>query len=333
MVSNSSDNGSGRRRIHEGTRYANGAVAGLNSGGSPTCTKALEDNGLTEEVFRESHMGPKSGLQKETLEESNKHLWAIELVGNEMENEVGIRGQVNLQLEERYVLEEGSILEPLDSEGNNKKGVAKRKLEEEGVEERKKSREAHEVQNWVLEDSEEIEDESEWEAGKAWDSCKKVGLIARDEAKATKYLQDDGEETIAQLAINVGARGIKGEGKMAVVNEMVRKNEIRFLALVETKTSRLKEYENFLQVTRVTKGARWIGLEGLVEGISETLIIYEVYAPNLVVERRAVWKELLAYKQQIGLPALAFGDFNEVLRKEERSSSKGSLVGIRDFNE
>ncbi|MED6112706.1 hypothetical protein PIB30_063970 [Stylosanthes scabra] len=113
---------------------------------------------------------------------------------------------------------------------------------------------------------------------------------------------------------------------MSAVREMVEKNEIRSLALVETKACMMKDYE----IKRLwgSINFKW----ELVEADRNSGGIICVWEKIIAqVARKMIWEEILHEKNRTGLPAIVFGDFNEVLRPDERSRGKGNSMGMRDY--
>lgn len=56
-----------------------------------------------------------------------------------------------------------------------------------------------------------------------------------------------------------------------------------------------------------------------------------IYGPNDREGRGCLWNELLELKQEIDLPMMIFGDFNEVLNPEERRANSLISSAIREF--
>jgi len=58
-----------------------------------------------------------------------------------------------------------------------------------------------------------------------------------------------------------------------------------------------------------------------------------VYAPNDQQERLNVWNQLRALKENLEVPMLLMGDFNEVLRPEERRGATDITSGMMEFRQ
>ena len=56
-----------------------------------------------------------------------------------------------------------------------------------------------------------------------------------------------------------------------------------------------------------------------------------VYAPNLWSERRILWEELLGLRNDVTVPLLAIGDFNEVFSTNERKGGSGCAGSTDEF--
>ncbi|XP_021975185.1 uncharacterized protein LOC110870307 [Helianthus annuus] len=83
----------------------------------------------------------------------------------------------------------------------------------------------------------------------------------------------------------------------------------------------------------VSKDSNFLLLSGSVKGCVEEVNILNVYAPQKLVEKRALWSRILAAKAgKEGLWILA-GDFNVVRSAEERNNSCFKAQCARDFNQ
>lgn len=76
---------------------------------------------------------------------------------------------------------------------------------------------------------------------------------------------------------------------------------------------------------------QWIFIHGkLIE--KDLLIAFVlVYGPNDRSGRNIVWNELIELKQKIVDPMIILGDFNEILKPEERKGNSHTSASIRDF--
>lgn len=152
------------------------------------------------------------------------------------------------------------------------------------------------------------------------------------------------------LSWNIRGMG-KGENLTTITN-LVVKNKISFLGLIEIKHRRsLKfrmrriwghdEYElceifasetyggglatawdpGIFNVSRKHMGARWILLEGCNKEIIFECCVGLLYAPNDRVARNVVFEELKLSILSINKSVLLLGDFNVILHPEERVGS------------
>jgi len=78
---------------------------------------------------------------------------------------------------------------------------------------------------------------------------------------------------------------------------------------------------------------RWICVLGTFKQDSFSCALCVVYAPNTQRDRLQLWNDLRQLKQQLGLPLIMMGDFNEVVKLEERRNSTRMTVGMREFDE
>ena len=146
------------------------------------------------------------------------------------------------------------------------------------------------------------------------------------------------------------SRGIGGGGKIGVVREMMHVKNVCLLGLVETKMYNLNEVFirkmwgphdcNWAVVNAVNSGGvlaciwdkdfvtheeifisgRWICLKGIIKQKNFECVMMLVYGPHSPTERRQIWKELMDLKESLNVHFSVMGDFNEVLKLNERNN-------------
>lgn len=161
--------------------------------------------------------------------------------------------------------------------------------------------------------------------------------------------------------ISWNARGIGGGGKVGVIRDMVRKHEVVFLGVVETKAASVSEViirkmwrsydcnwavvnainggggllciwdKDFIIQENVRLGDRWICVKGIIQHMNFECAIVLVYGSHTVRERRQLWLDLVELKENLNTPVLIMGDFNEVLCPEERNNGADISRSIMDF--
>lgn len=82
--------------------------------------------------------------------------------------------------------------------------------------------------------------------------------------------------------------------------------------------------------TKVRKG-RWIYIEGKLLDKDILVAVVLVYSPNDREGRYVLWEDLIALKQEVECPMLILGDFNKILKPEERKWNSQWSLGIREF--
>ncbi|MED6191611.1 hypothetical protein PIB30_001890 [Stylosanthes scabra] len=85
--------------------------------------------------------------------------------------------------------------------------------------------------------------------------------------------------------------------------------------------------------TQVTKGGRWLCMEGTLVEINEFVLIVLIYGSNTPADRKVVWHEVVEVKRRSDAGAIAFSDFNKVLDPCERSNGLVNNVGMQQFKE
>ena len=158
-------------------------------------------------------------------------------------------------------------------------------------------------------------------------------------------------------------RGIGGVSKMGVIKEMIQKNKILFLGLVETKSTKGSENwvrriwgpfefdwaevkavnggggllciwdKEFLAKSDILMGDRWICIKGYVKEVDMWCAIGLVYGPHTISERRIVWQELKVVREKFEVPLLLMGDFNEILKVGERLGNTSVTRSMSEFAE
>ncbi|GAB2210690.1 hypothetical protein Droror1_Dr00015972 [Drosera rotundifolia] len=78
-------------------------------------------------------------------------------------------------------------------------------------------------------------------------------------------------------------------------------------------------------------GSNWILLWGKWCNPAFNCCFVLVYGPNSRQDRARVWDEIVQARGLNNYPVICFGDFNEVLKPEERSSYRASVQGMAEF--
>jgi len=79
--------------------------------------------------------------------------------------------------------------------------------------------------------------------------------------------------------------------------------------------------------------SRWICVFGTFKQDDFSCAICVLYAPNNQRDRLQMWNNLRELKQQLGVSLILMGDFNEVLKLEERRNSTQVTVGMRELGD
>ena len=161
--------------------------------------------------------------------------------------------------------------------------------------------------------------------------------------------------------ISWNVRGIGGCSKDVAIKKLIREASPFFVGLVETKHYlvsetkikklwRIDDYKwvdvkaeegsgglvcicstVLFEDSCIRLGRRWVCVEGKIKDKSFNCAILVVYAPNLRSERRTLWEELLALRNEVTVPFLAMGDFNEVFSSNERRGGTGCAGSMVEF--
>lgn len=156
-------------------------------------------------------------------------------------------------------------------------------------------------------------------------------------------------------------RGIGGLSKSTAIHKLVCKKKPALCGLVETKHSNLDSRRvrkwwfndgfdwvdvpanegsgglvlvwdpEFFRKEDCVRGGRWIWLQGRLTGKNVSVAFALVYGPNNVGDRRVVWRQLIDLKHRSSTPLMVFGDFNEVMKPEERKGGNRLYAGMEDF--
>ncbi|XP_022040265.1 uncharacterized protein LOC110942810 [Helianthus annuus] len=165
--------------------------------------------------------------------------------------------------------------------------------------------------------------------------------------------------------MNFGSLNIKGAGgagKAAGVSGLLSKFNLSFIALQETQfrnlpESKIRKFWNNSEVdfSKVDADGRSGGLlslwnpgmfkkeleiknqnyllvKGKVVGDDIELVIVNVYGLTILANRRRMWDELLAIKNEIAGYWILIGDFNEVRIPKDRFNSVFDASGAMSFN-
>ncbi|MED6216066.1 hypothetical protein PIB30_004096 [Stylosanthes scabra] len=99
--------------------------------------------------------------------------------------------------------------------------------------------------------------------------------------------------------------GINGK---SLSTRIMRRIDPDFLRLVETKMEVVDEGD---------EGGRWLLVVGFVRENNFRSAIGVVYGPHVKEDKVVFWEELRAVKEEIGVPLMLGGDFNEILKQED----------------
>lgn len=89
--------------------------------------------------------------------------------------------------------------------------------------------------------------------------------------------------------------------------------------------------ESTFQRENTRKGQRWIYVDGKLVDKDVLVAFVFVYGPNNAEGRLKLLNEILDLKQGITHPIMILGDFNEILKPEERKGNTLLSASIRDF--
>jgi len=158
-------------------------------------------------------------------------------------------------------------------------------------------------------------------------------------------------------------RGLGADEKKRTVQKLIKEEHLDIFGLVETKLGEVSSWhmqklwgnqkidwvhsnaENgsggllLSWHTEVFEAAssfitsRWICVLGTFKQDEFSCAICVIYAPNNQRDRLQMWNTLREFKQQLGLPLILMGDFNEVLKLEERRNSSQVTVGMRELGD
>ena len=156
-------------------------------------------------------------------------------------------------------------------------------------------------------------------------------------------------------------RGIGGGCKIGAVRKMICQNKVGFMGLVETKKARSSVQEicrlwgsddvkweeveaqgrsggiicmwdgNFLRGGRVIKRDRWICIMGFLQEVQMEICIGVVYGLYDAQDKRRIWQELIEVKENVEVPMMMMGDFNEIRYPHERKGCEEYSRSMRDF--
>ncbi|KAJ0546757.1 putative RNA-directed DNA polymerase [Helianthus annuus] len=146
------------------------------------------------------------------------------------------------------------------------------------------------------------------------------------------------------------------------IRKLVRENEVNMLCIQETQVAGLSEdaIRKFWPINDISlitvdaqgrsgglvtvwdpqrfklleniKSEHFVMIAGYIEGVEERLNVINIYAPNDIQKKRAVWRDLLGLKQQLEGLVVMVGDFNEVRAEEDRLYSKFDANSAMHFN-
>ena len=156
-------------------------------------------------------------------------------------------------------------------------------------------------------------------------------------------------------------RGFGDVKKKCMVRKIIREEQLDLIGLTETKHQEINSWEmkqcwgnqeiDWVHVTaRQGSGGlilawrqsyfsrsnsfalpRWVCVIGefLENNVQGAVCL--IYAPTEHHERLTVWDQIRAIKSRFGIPWILMGDFNEVLKPEERRGAKRMTQGMREM--
>ena len=158
-------------------------------------------------------------------------------------------------------------------------------------------------------------------------------------------------------------RGLGADEKKWSVQRLIKNESIDVLGLVETKHSEISVWtmkkiwgnqrmewihhpaengsgglimtwnQDIFEAAGSLLTQRWICVIGKLIQDGFPCAICVVYAPNTARDRLQLWNNLRQFKQQLELPLIMMGDFNEVVHLEERRNLTQLTVGMREFGD
>ncbi|XP_016173772.1 uncharacterized protein LOC107616310 [Arachis ipaensis] len=134
----------------------------------------------------------------------------------------------------------------------------------------------------------------------------------------------------------IESRGLGGNGKVNMLKNFISKLRLDMLGLIETK----KELVTKFDVARIwgSKNACW-EFVGSIGALEERVVVKDnfhcaiclVYGPHERAEKASVWEEFCYITRLCQVPFCCLGDFNEILRLEERKGVTSLSASAEDF--
>ncbi|XP_057734785.1 uncharacterized protein LOC130950290 [Arachis stenosperma] len=90
---------------------------------------------------------------------------------------------------------------------------------------------------------------------------------------------------------------------------------------------------NFLVCSDIFRSDRWIVVKGCIKELRFDCAICVVYGPHLRDEKKAFWDGLMEVKKTVGVPIMYGGDFNKILKEEERKGNRTLSQSSREFKQ
>lgn len=90
--------------------------------------------------------------------------------------------------------------------------------------------------------------------------------------------------------------------------------------------------KNFFVMEHCQTSRNWIALCGKIRDIDFRCCLINIYNSCELEDRAQTWSDIREFRDQMKVPCLIYGDFNEVTNNYERGSLLASQRGMDDFN-
>ncbi|XP_057418630.1 uncharacterized protein LOC130712829 [Lotus japonicus] len=135
------------------------------------------------------------------------------------------------------------------------------------------------------------------------------------------------------ILLSYNVRGVGNVAKRKVIREVVCRNHVEFLCLQETKLQNIDR-----RLCAQLWGDSDFDWKAVAAENRGRCVIVNVYAPCTAVEKRALWENIIAWRQTCPEDAWCLaGDFNAVRSEAERRGCTGTVSSQRremlDFND
>nr|XP_025616965.1 uncharacterized protein LOC112709287 [Arachis hypogaea] len=145
------------------------------------------------------------------------------------------------------------------------------------------------------------------------------GAIPYDEEDDIMAALQPQNEVLVQKRSFWNVRDIGGVGKVGMVKNFKRKNNVNILGLIETKKNEVTKFDVVQIWGNDAVDWEYVGSEGASGGLLE--------------EKLTVWEELSFITGVCQVPICYMGDFNEIVRVDERKGANALTASAEDFRD